>query len=461
MRKLLIISLLILVVLPALAQDTRFNAPPLAYDPRDTAAPTIDGIIEPGEWARAVPLSPFVLVGGQGQPQYRTSLSVMYDNHCLYIAAALNDPNPAGLKADATQRDGQVWMDDDLELFFDTDDQRKSYIHLAVNSKEVQYDALMKDAAADFRWKARTATTADGWTVEFELPFANDFPPAPGVSWGFSAARHVASTGEVSSWDRKLKSFHEIGNFGSLTFSESPLALEIAALGSMWLGPNTAQIVASNFSSQSATAKINVRVMGRDKHGHFFGATKVTIPPSSRQSQTIPYSVYQDGFSTVAFSLTDASGKTVWRSSPYGVVTPEVAPQIAAVERALGAATKAWMSLPDSDNKKALQGDLDALTVQWRALVTQYRDRQKLERSELEELAEFALRLKGEAEMLQKQIQTAKTAERPGAKFTLAAAPSDVHVFPEDLGFEPATSARVDMCRNETESLQVVVLPFR
>ena len=63
--------------------------------------------------------------------------------------------------------------------------------------------------------------------------------------------------------------------------------------------------------------------------------------------------------------------------------------------------------------------------------------------------------------MLQKQIQTAKMSERPGAKFTLATAPSDTHVFPEDLSFQPATSARVDMCRNETESLQVVVLPFR
>lgn len=445
---------------PARAQDTKFSAPPAVSVPKVKTAPKIDGIIEPAEWANAAPLSPFVLVGGQAQPVNATSVWVMYDDHNLYIGAILKDPNPAALKGDTADRDGPVWEDDDLELFFDTDGQHKSYIHLAVNPKGTQYDAYMKDKTGDYRWTARCATLADGWSVELELPFANDYPPAPGITWGFSAARHSVSGNELSAWDRKAASFHEVENFGSLIFSDTPLSLEIASLGSMWLGNNTAQVAVRNNSDKPAVCKVNVRVLGRDKHGSFFSATKVTVPPTSRQAVNIPYSVFEDGFSTIALSLADASGKTVWRSSPYAISTPEIAPQIAAIEKSLGLATRSWLALPDSPNKKSLQDDLDGLTVQWRYLVAQYRDRAKLEKTELQGLQEFADKLKGEAEMLQKQIQTAKATGQANAKFGVAPVSSLQHVFPDGFAFDVDQPLRLDACRNETVSAQLVMLPF-
>lgn len=453
------VSILPSILSPAHAQSTKFYAPPVVSVPKTVTAPKTDGIIEPAEWANAAPLSPFVTVGGQGQPTNRTSVWVMYDDHNLYVAAIMSDPNPAALKAAATEHDGAVWEDDDLELFFDTDDQRKSYIHLAVNPKEVQYDAYMKDKTADYRWKARCATLADGWSVELELPFANDFPPAPGISWGLSVGRHSAATNELSSWDRKLASFHELAAFGSLTFAEKPLSLEITSLGGLWLGNNTAQVAVRNNSDKPATCKVNARVLGRDKNGNFLGSTKVTIQPTARQTVSIPYSVYQDGFSTVALSVTDVTGNTVWRSSPYAVATPEIAPQISAIEKALGSATRNWMSLPDGETKKMLQADLEATTAQWRYLVAQYRDRAKMEKTELQGLVEFADKLRGDAEMLQTQIQTAKTTGG-SARLGLAPVTALQHVFPDQFDFQPGDAVRLDACRNETEAAQLVVLPF-
>ena len=451
---------MVVALLPAAAQSTKFYSPPVVSVPKVKHAPKTDGIVEPGEWANAAPLAPFVLVGGEGQPVKPTSIWVMYDDHNLYVAAVMSDPKPASLKADATEHDGAVWDDDSLELFFDTDDQRKSYIHLAVNPHEIQYDAYMKDKTADYRWKARAATLADGWSVELELPFANDFPPAPGITWGLCAARHSASDGELSAWNRVLKSFHEPAAFGSLVFSDQPLSLEIASLGSLWLGRNTAQVAVRNNSDQATSCKINVRVLGRDRHGNFLGVTKVSSAATSRQALEVPYSVYQDGFATVAFSVSDATGKTVWRSSPFALKTPEVAPQIAAIEKSLGAATRTWTTLPDGQTKKSLQADLDALTVQWRYLVTQYRDRAKMEKAELETLVEFADKLRGEAEMLQKQVQTARVGNLPDARFAVAAVSSLEHVFPDRFDFEPGSTARLEACRNSLESAQLVVLPF-
>ncbi|MBU0606391.1 MAG: hypothetical protein KKI08_00840 [Armatimonadetes bacterium] len=460
MRKVLIAALLVAAALPALAQDTGFYTPPVVSVPKVATAPRLDGIIEPNEWAAAVPLSPLVLVGGRALPTRPTSVFIMYDEHNLYIGAILNDPGAAQLKADTAERDGPVWEDDDLELFFDTDDQRKSYIHLAVNSKGIQYDALMKDKTADYRWRAEAAVMVDGWSVELELPFANDLAPAPGIAWGLSVARHVASDGELSTWDRTLKSFHDVAEFGSMVFATEPLSLQVASLGSLWLGKNTAQLVLQNTGNQAFTGKINTRVMSRDKYGHFFGVTKVTVPPTGRISQDVPYSIYQDGFSTVTYSLTDGTGKTVWRTAPYPVMTPEVAPNIAAVEKTLAAATRAWAMLPRGEAKTRLQGDLDALTVQWRYLIAQYRDRAKVSRTELEGLAQFADKLRGEAEMLENQIKAAKmTGALPS--FTVAGVTSLQHVFGDERSVEPGVAPTLDACRNETEALQVVVLPFR
>ncbi len=460
MRKVLLAALLVVVVLPALAQDTRFYTPPVVTVPRATAAPRLDGIIEPNEWAAAAPLSPFVLVGGRGLPTRPTSVYAMYDDHNLYIAAIMGDPNAASLKADTTDRDGPVWEDDDLELFFDTDDQRKSYIHLAVNPKGAQYDALMKDKTADYRWRAEAATMVDGWSVELELPFANDLAPAPGIAWGLSIARHVAADGEISSWDRKLKEFHELAGFGSMVFGTQPLSLQLTSLGSLWIGGNTGQVVVQNPAAQPAAAKISTRVMSRDSYGHFFGVTKVTVAAGGRTPQNVPYSVYQDGFATVTFSLSDVTGKTVWRSAPYPIITPEVAPNIAAVEKALGGATRAWAMLPKGEVKTRLQTDLDALTVQWRYLIAQYRNRAKMGQAELEALAQFANKLRGEAEVLQAQIKAAKTTGTlPG--FAAGGVTSLRHVFPDERAIEPGEAPTLDACRNETEALQVVVLPFR
>ena len=454
-------ALVILGALPALGQDTRFYTPPVVTIPKVKTPPKVDGIIEPGEWAEAVALSPFLLVGGRGLPVNATEVWAMHDDHNLYVAALLHDPNPAALKATATERDGPVWDDDSFELFFDTEDQRKSYIHLAANPKETQYDALMKDKSADYRWTVRAATLANGWSVEVELPFANDYPPAPGISWGFSVARHSAGSGEASSWVRCLKNLHELGNFGSLIFAQTPLSLQITALGSLWLGENTAQISARNQGDKPAACKLNARVMGRDKHGDFFGVVKLNLPPGARESENVTYKVMEDGFSTVTFALSDAIGKTVWRSAPYPVVTPAVEPQIAGIEQALAMAVKEWMALPDGAGKKAIRDDLDGLTVQWRYLVSQYRDRNKLERAQLEALATYADKLKGDAEMIQKRTQSAKTSGRLDARFAVTAVPSLRHVFPDESNLDLDLPAALDACRNESEAIQLVVLPFR
>jgi hypothetical protein len=445
----------------AFAQGTSFYTPPIVSLPKAKVAPIVDGILAPGEWQGAAMLSPFVVVGGRQLPQYATEVRVTYDDHNLYIGARLHDPNPGRLRSEITTRDGPVWTDDCFELLFDTEDQRKGYIHLAVNPRETQYDALGKDKAGDYRWTARAATLTDGWSVELELPFANDYPPAPGIAWGFAAGRHCAANDEGSSWNRCEKSLHELASLGSLVFTGAPLMADLSALGGLWLGDNTAQLAVRSALDRPAACKINARVMGRTKRGQFLGVTKVSLPPLGRQAQNVTYRVQQDGFSTVAFSMTDAMGKTVWRTAPYPIQTPEVEPGIAAIEKLLAEAMREWMRLPAGPGKQDLREDLDALTVQWRYLANRYRDRARLDRPALEGLAEYAGRLQAEVTTFAQRVKTARQSGRTDVKFALTAALDMQTVHPETTGLELGLPVQMDACRNETESAQVVVLPFR
>lgn len=443
------------------AGDTSFYTPPVVSVPKVKVPPITDGLLAPGEWAGAAALPPFVMVGGRAMPDHATEVWAAYDDHSLYIGAILHNPNPSQLKADATERDGAVWSDDSFELIFDTEDQRKSYIHLAVNPKEAQYDALGKDKAADYRWTARTATVTNGWTVELELPFANDYPPAAGIAWGFAVGRHCAADDGFSSWCRFEKSFHELDNIGSMVFSTTPPLPELSTLGKLWLGDNTAQVALRNLSDKSVACKVNTRVMGRDKRGDYFGTTKMSLAPGGKQSSNIPYRIQEDGFSTLVFSVTDAAGATIWRTAPYPVETPEVAPQIAAVEKALAATMREWMQLPAGDGKQALRDEMDGLAVQWRYLVRQYSDRMQLDRVALESLASYAGKLQSDVDLLAQRVKAAKQSGRTDRKYMLTAVPDTQLVQPGTVDLEPGLPVQLDACRNETESALVVVLPFR
>jgi hypothetical protein len=122
---------------------------------------------------------------------------------------------------------------------------------------------------------------------------------------------------------------------------------------------------------------------------------------------------------------------------------------------------KVWMQLPAGEAKQGLRDELDGLAVQWRYLVNQYSDRMKLDRAALESLAGYAGKLQGDVDLIAQRVSAAKQSGRTDMKFMLTAVPDTQVVHPDTLALEPGVPVRLDACRNETESTQVVVLPFR
>jgi len=393
------------------AQAAEFYTPPVVSVGLLDKAPEIDGTVGRQEWGQAAVLSEFVTLGGEGRVQLPTTVYVGYTEQALYVGATLFDPNPQQLRREVTQRDGEVWRDDCLELFVDTTGDRQDYAHLAVNSLGTKYDSYDRVVTEDFQWQAAATIQDNGWSVEIQLPFANQIAPQPGDEWIVEVARNAARADVLSSWGRHNKSFHEPQNFGTLIFGGRPCRVTIDDLGAMWLGQNNAfvsirplyQLPTGDESESQDTVKLNVRVMGHDKRGHFFDSVKQTLAPTTQQT-SVPYMIKQDGFGTVTFSLTDHEGLVRWRSGPYPVEIPPVSAALAEAEQKLGDSLVKWAKMPDSSDKQQMQGMLEEMLMAWRSLNDRYQKREQMNRAELEHLLLEVQLITKQTETLMSQI---------------------------------------------------------
>ena len=259
-----------------------------------------------------------------------------------------------------------------------------------------------------------SAQMNQGWSAEMVLPFESQIAPSPGSTWGFAAARFVPHMDERSCSSRMLTDFHEPENFGTLVFGGRPCRVTIDDLGARWLGQNNAfisvrplyQLPVAQESESPQTTKLNVRVIGRDKRGHFFDSVKHTLAPGPQQA-SVPYLIKQDGFGTVTFSLTDHEGLVRWRSGPYPVEVPPVSAALAETEQKLGAALVKWAKMADGNQKQHIQGMLEEMLMAWRSLNDRYQQREQMKRAELEHLLLETQLISGRTEALVNQISSA------------------------------------------------------
>jgi len=129
------IMIVLLAVACICAQAAEFYTPPVVSVALLDKAPEIDGIVGRQEWGQAAMLSEFVALGGESRVQLPTTVYLGYTEQALYVGAKLFDPNPQQLRREVTQRDGEVWRDDCLELFVDTAGERQDYAHRGNNPR--------------------------------------------------------------------------------------------------------------------------------------------------------------------------------------------------------------------------------------------------------------------------------------------------------------------------------------
>ena len=200
-------SLLLLVV--QTAQE------PLHYNvPRTLTPVVVDGKLDDVAWQRAEWTSNFVDIEGASKPtpQLRTRAKILWDDHYLYIAAELEEPN---VWATLTQHDAVIFHDNDFEVFIDPDGDTFNYYELEINALNTEWDLFLTKPYRDNglainSWEIpglRKAVHVNGtlnhpgdvdksWTVELALPWSvlkeaapHQQPPKAGDTWRLNFSR--------------------------------------------------------------------------------------------------------------------------------------------------------------------------------------------------------------------------------------------------------------------------------
>ena len=104
---------------------------------------------------------------------------ITYDERYFYIGIRADDPEPQKIRAPFVDRDGVIGTDDNIAIFLDTRNDKRSAIELRVNPRGIQADGIFNDAnfnedfAPDFYYDTAAQITTTGWTAEFRIPFSS------------------------------------------------------------------------------------------------------------------------------------------------------------------------------------------------------------------------------------------------------------------------------------------------
>lgn len=148
--------------------------------PRTTAPITLDGDLSDAAWSQAAVIDRFYETspGNNTPPKVKTVAYLMYDARYFYIGVRADDPEPQRIRAPFVDRDGVIGTDDNIAIFLDTRNDKRSAIEIRVNPRGIQADGIFNDAgpiedfSPDFFYDTAAKIDATGWSAEFRIPFS-------------------------------------------------------------------------------------------------------------------------------------------------------------------------------------------------------------------------------------------------------------------------------------------------
>ena len=257
----------------------------------------------------------------QGFPTQQTEVSVGYDETNLYVIFRCKEAEMAKLVAKHTGHDGEVYHDDDVEVFLDTKHDHNTYFQLITNCAGVRYEAR-DNAGPDSwngEWKVDIAKNADGWMAAFTIPFSSMGVkmPAPGTTWGANLVRREQPKTEASSWSSIKVDAHWPTGFGHLVFGDenSPVIsaqpVDIKAPGKF-----TARLSMSNLSEAKAEFSAEPQVDGRAL------ATERKSMNPGEGAWSFAFQFTDEGDRRFCITVKDAKDNLVMRTPPAPIDIP-------------------------------------------------------------------------------------------------------------------------------------------
>ncbi|HLN93700.1 MAG TPA: carbohydrate binding family 9 domain-containing protein, partial [Thermoanaerobaculia bacterium] len=179
-------------VLAAPPEPAATSLPPITVH-RLSGSISIDGDLSDPGWVDAAVVDQFweTQPGDNTPPKVKTRALLAYDAKYLYIGIDAQDPEPRLVRAPYVDRDQVLGTDDNIAIFLDTRNDRKSAVELRVNPRGSQGDASWNEATGtedfspDLFYDTAARVTATGWTAEYRIPFSSlRYPRGDPQTWG-------------------------------------------------------------------------------------------------------------------------------------------------------------------------------------------------------------------------------------------------------------------------------------
>ncbi len=201
MKPLLLLTCLLTITTTLFAQEK-----PSLEAIRTAATIKIDGLLDEEAWAAAPPgddftnLQPVPWV----KPKQKSEVRVLYNDKGIYVGASLYDASPDSILMELTERD-DLGNTDWFAISLDPYNSGQNGFAFLTTPANVQFDSQYstdgEDANWDAVWQSKSVVTAEGWSVEYFIPYsAIRFPKTNEQEWTINFVRNVQRNREKSFW---------------------------------------------------------------------------------------------------------------------------------------------------------------------------------------------------------------------------------------------------------------------
>src|SRR5436190_2090077 len=172
--------------------------PPLPL-PRGSCPIGVDGDLSDPGWKGAAVVDTFfeTVFGDNRMPSVTTVAWLAYDDRYLYIAVRCDDPDPRKIRAPYVDRDQVIGTDDNVAVFLDTRNDRRTAQEFRVSPRGIQADGVFNDASGnedfspDVYYAPAGRITEKGWQAEMRIPLSSlRYPRADPQKWGIIVWRN-------------------------------------------------------------------------------------------------------------------------------------------------------------------------------------------------------------------------------------------------------------------------------
>ncbi|HJQ36588.1 MAG TPA: DUF5916 domain-containing protein [Thermoanaerobaculia bacterium] len=285
--------------------------------PKTTLPITLDGDLSDAAWQQAAVIDKFYETSPSDNipAKIRTVAYLTYDSRYFYIGVRCDDPTPAKIRAPYVDRDAVIGTDDNVAVFLDTRNDKRSAIELRINPRGVQADGIFNDAnqnedfSPDFFYDTAAKIDDKGWSGEFRIPFSSlRYDRADPQTWNILVWRN---------WPREFRyGFHS----APLPRGANCLICNVHPITGLTGLPAAGHLVAAPYVTAESVAAPEAGLGSRLENGDTDGDAGLDVKWNPSATNTVDLTLNPD------FSQVEADVAQIQTNRRFAVFFPEKRP---------------------------------------------------------------------------------------------------------------------------------------